>query len=364
MFLRTLSRKFAAFAIIAALTCLTAGAQTSPEAFLGHRVGADRKLADYGQIKAYFEKLDAESPKLQLLTIGESTLGKPMIMAVITSEANMGRLDRYQGDHPSIEGPQGPFPRRGREAGRGRQGHRPHHLQSPRRRDRRLPDVHGIRLRSRHRKDALRRDKVLEDVIVLLVPTSNPDGHQMECEWYAKNLGTKYEGGNMPWIYHPYAGHDNNRDWFMFNLSGDAGHHQGPLSRVVPPDPHGRAPDGKRRRPAVRPALHEPARPERPAARLAGRQPLRGQHGLRPAEERLSGRRPRPELHGLVDRGLRRHGLAPQHPQPSQRSGLGQPRDPHLYRAHRDLEGILREAHGVPRPVAGRLVEAPGHRGL
>ena len=61
--------------------------------------------------------------------------------------------------------------------------------------------------------------KVLDDVIVLLVPTTNPDGEQMEVDWYKKYLGTKYEGGSMPWLYHYYAGHDDNRDWFMFNLA-------------------------------------------------------------------------------------------------------------------------------------------------
>ena len=60
---------------------------------------------------------------------------------------------------------------------------------------------------------------VLHDVVVLLVPSINPDGHQMEVDWYRKYLGTKYEGGSMPWLYHHYAGHDNNRDWFMFNLA-------------------------------------------------------------------------------------------------------------------------------------------------
>lgn len=67
------------------LFSVTAHAQTSPESFLGHQVGADRKLADYHQIRAYFQKLDEESDKVQLMTIGQSTLGEPMIMAVISS---------------------------------------------------------------------------------------------------------------------------------------------------------------------------------------------------------------------------------------------------------------------------------------
>jgi hypothetical protein len=47
------------------------------------------------------------------------------------------------------------------------------------------------------------------------VPSLNPDGQIMETEWYRKQLGTRYEGGRMPWLYHHYVGHDNNRDWFM-----------------------------------------------------------------------------------------------------------------------------------------------------
>ena len=72
-------------------------AQTTPEAFLGFKVGADKKLADYNQIKAYFEKLAQEAPKrIKLFTLGESTMKKPMIMAAITSEENMAKLDAYR----------------------------------------------------------------------------------------------------------------------------------------------------------------------------------------------------------------------------------------------------------------------------
>ena len=90
-----LKKTFTGF-ILLLLVPFFLGAQTSPEEFLGHKVGADRKLADYNQIQAYFQKLDEESGKIKILTIGTSTLGKPMIMAVISSEKNMAELDKYR----------------------------------------------------------------------------------------------------------------------------------------------------------------------------------------------------------------------------------------------------------------------------
>jgi Zinc carboxypeptidase len=215
---KMVSRKISSLALLVALFPLLGLAQTSPEQFLGHKVGADRKLADYGQIKAYFEKLDQESPRLQLFTIGDSTLKKPMIMAVITAEENMANLDRYREIVKRLRDPRTLAPEEARKLSAEGKAillitcsiH--------------ASEIAASQMAMEFAHKLVTGDtpfdanRVLRDVIVLLVPSHNPDGNQMVVDWYRKNLGTKYEGGPMPWIYHHYAGHDNNRDWFMFNL--------------------------------------------------------------------------------------------------------------------------------------------------
>jgi Zinc carboxypeptidase len=215
---RIVSRPIFGLALLAAALPLLSPAQTSPEQFLGHRVGADRKLADYGQIKAYFEKLDQESPRLKLYTIGESTLKKPMIMAVITAEENMANLDRYREIVKRLRDPRTLTPEEAKRLSAEGKAillitcsiHASEIAASQMAMEFAYKLVNG--------DTPFDAARVLKDVIVLLVPSHNPDGNQMVVDWYRKYLGTKYEGGPMPWIYHHYAGHDNNRDWFMFNL--------------------------------------------------------------------------------------------------------------------------------------------------
>lgn len=211
-----LKKSFSLFIIVTIPFFLLA--QTSPDAFLGFKVGADRQLADYNQIQAYFQKLAQESPRVKVLEIGTSTLKKPIIMAIITSEENMGKIERYKEIAHKLRDPRTlPLEEAKRLAKEGKvivlvtcSLHATEIAAS----QMALEFAYKLAVGD----TPFDAEKVLDDVIVLLVPTSNPDGQQMVTDWYRKYVGTKYEGGSMPWLYHHYAGHDNNRDWFMFNL--------------------------------------------------------------------------------------------------------------------------------------------------
>ena len=73
-------------------------------------------------------------------------------------------------------------------------------------------------------------------MILLQVPVINPDGLDLIAHWYRENVGTPYETAPLPWLYQKYAGHDNNRDWFMLNLAETRAVTPAAVSRLVSAD--------------------------------------------------------------------------------------------------------------------------------
>ena len=192
-------------------------APPTPEASLGFRVGADRKLADYGQIVRYFEALDRESERIQLEKLGPTVLGREMVMAVISSEANLKNAERYRAIARRLADPRGLDPAEaGRLVGEGKVILLV------------TCNIHSSEIGSSQMamewahalvtSDDPRVRGWLDEVILLLMPSINPDGTDMIVEYYRKYLGTESEGGRLPWLYHHYAGHDNNRDWYILKL--------------------------------------------------------------------------------------------------------------------------------------------------
>lgn len=204
----------AALSLVSFASVAFAAPIPSPSEFLGFEVGADRKLADYRQIISYFQALKAASGRVDLETLGKTTLGEDLWMAIISSEENIRNQKRIREIAKRLADPRGlsdtgaePLLREGKlvllvtcnihstEIGASQMA---------------MEWAYG--LATANDAETKRR---LDSVVLLLVPSLNPDGQMMESDWYRKNLGTKYEGSRMPWLYHHYTGHDDNRDWYM-----------------------------------------------------------------------------------------------------------------------------------------------------
>lgn len=200
------------------LAAQAAPAVKTPAEVFGFKPGTDRKLIDYEQLIDYLKMLDAASPRLQMIQIGKSPEGRPMYLAVISSEDNIRNLDRLKeisrrlaldpaipdserealikegrvfvmvtlSMHSSEVGPSQAFP------------------------------LEAYRLVTSQEPDIL---KQLTDEVLLVVPNHNPDGMDMVVKYYRETLGTKYEGGMLPGLYHKYVGHDNNRDFITLSQS-------------------------------------------------------------------------------------------------------------------------------------------------
>lgn len=192
----------------------TAEGIPSPESFLGHRVGEDRRLAPYPKVLEYLRALDAASDRITLEPAGQSTLGNEMVVAVMTSEENQKRLDRYREISRRLANPDGLSEEEARAL-----------IAEGKTIALITCTIHSTEVGATQMVMEFAHDVAttqdprmlawLRDTILLVMPSINPDGQVMVIDWYNKNLGTPYEGGPMPWLYQVYTGHDNNRDFYM-----------------------------------------------------------------------------------------------------------------------------------------------------
>jgi hypothetical protein len=189
----------------------------SPASIIGFEPGTDRKLPTWKQITDYFTALDRASPRVSVRTLGKTTLGRPFLVAFIGDPATLASLDRYRQIQRKLLDPR---------------------LRSSGERQKLIADgklivlitssihsteVGGI-LTPMVLADRLARAEtpearqILANTIVMLVPSQNPDGVDIVGNHYRATLGKPNEGSGPPDLYHYYAGHDNNRDWYAFAL--------------------------------------------------------------------------------------------------------------------------------------------------
>ncbi len=207
-------RKLVTAALLLASLAI-APAQTTPEKFFGFQLGADRKMARWDKIVEYYQLLEKESGgRMKLIDMGPSTMGNPFLMAIISSPANLAKLERLRQINQQLCDPRGiPEAQIKALVAEGKavvvQSMSMH-----------ATEIGGSQMAPELAYDQLARhdeeaQRILDNVISIIVPSFNPDGQIMVTDWYRKTLDTEYEGTNPPSLYHKYVGHDNNRDAFM-----------------------------------------------------------------------------------------------------------------------------------------------------
>jgi len=189
----------------------------SPKEFFGFKLGSDRKIARWDKIVDYYKLLEQESRKIKVINMGPSTMGHPFLVVIISSEENLDNLDRLQEINASLSDPRGIAEAEIKNLiAEGKavmcQSMSLH-----------ATEIGGTQMAPELTYDLLSRDdqetqRILNNVVFFLIPSFNPDGQIMVTDWYNKTLGTEYEGSSLPWLYHKYVGHDNNRDGDFLNM--------------------------------------------------------------------------------------------------------------------------------------------------
>jgi hypothetical protein len=186
---------------------------TTPAAQFGHEIGADYRLPTYTQFVAYWQKLAAESDRMLLDTIGTSAEGRPQLMAIVSSPANLAKLDRHREIARRLalaEGVDSAAARAMAKEGRA------------------VVWIDG----GLHATEVLGAQQLLEtvwqlvsrddeetrrflDEVIVLGVHANPDGMELVSNWYMRHAdSTKRTTSGIPRLYQKYVGHDNNRDFY------------------------------------------------------------------------------------------------------------------------------------------------------
>jgi hypothetical protein len=191
-----------------------AGEVTTPEEHLGRPVGVDFQLADWDEVTSYFHKLARQSPNVITRKVGTTTEGRDFLLSTISSAENLAHLDRIRQQARLIADPRGTSKAQRQKAIR--EGKvilfiscAMHATESAAPQFAmefayKLATSHGEPWRTARR-----------NVVVVIAPSTNPDGLDHVVSWYRKTVGTPYEASSLLKLYQYYTGHDNNRDWFM-----------------------------------------------------------------------------------------------------------------------------------------------------
>ena len=189
----------------------------TPLSHFGFSIGDNYQLANYTQTEAYFKKLAAASDRVKLVTIGQTEEGRDQLMLIVSSPANIKNLEHYKTISQQLAHAEGITDQQARAlAAEGKAvvwiDGGLHATE--------VVGAHQLietayQLISRQDPETIR---ILDNVIILLTH-ANPDGQELVSDWYMRNPKPEHRSlENVPRLWEKYAGHDNNRDFYMLNL--------------------------------------------------------------------------------------------------------------------------------------------------
>ena len=188
----------------------------TPRSVLGFDPGDDRKLADWPVLVRYYQALARASDRVDFRELGKTTLGAPFVALVISSPQNLRQLDRYRRLNAGLADPRTLRTNPAAQEAL-RDGKTIVLITSSIHSTEVGGHLTPVALAYRLATDTSPSTRaILDNVILWLVPSLNPDGLSIVSKWYNRTLGTSAEGTEPPELYHHYTGHDNNRDWYAF----------------------------------------------------------------------------------------------------------------------------------------------------
>ena len=189
----------------------------TPESVLGHKPGDDFFLATYDESLGYFQKLAASTDKLKLARVGKTTRGLDWYVAYISSAKNLAELDKYKDTAKKLALVKGLSDADAHALAR--TGKAIVHIDGGLHATEVAGAQHTIQLAyNLVTKTDAETTNILDNVILVLWFSINPDGQNQVATWYRGNLGTPYEVSPVPGLWQEYIGHDNNRDGYMNNM--------------------------------------------------------------------------------------------------------------------------------------------------
>jgi hypothetical protein len=187
---------------------------TSPKEHFGFAIGDDYQLATYTQLTDYWKRVDAESDRVRVVSIGKTAEGRDQWMAIVTAPENFAKLDRYREISSRVTRAEGLTD--AEALALAREGRAVVWIDG----GLHATEVLGAHQLIEHLYQMASRDDEetgrLLDQVVQLLAHANPDGMELVSAWYMRSPDpTKRSTAGLPRLYQKYIGHDNNRDLYM-----------------------------------------------------------------------------------------------------------------------------------------------------